>query len=115
MLDELDEEDNMHSIQEAKEEEDDENDHIGKGMRTGLSIEDDEHEDDFNHRVHTGAVTHGDREDIDDMAIAGTQTKIYYQNEEPDHRDFNDDLQEIDEDYPDHYDEDCEEEKLNLI
>ena len=111
MLDELDEERDMHSIQEAKEEEDDEPYQIGRGMRTGLSIEDDEPEDDFNFRAHTGAVTHGDREDIDDMAIAGTQTKIYYQNEEPDHKTLNDDLHEIEDDYEDQYNDDDEEEE----
>lgn len=80
-----DKESRMHSIQETNEENLDEFDQIGQGMRTGLSMEDDEPEDDFNKRDHTPNKARetedlDDREDIDEMDVAGTQTRLQYQS-----------------------------------
>lgn len=83
MLDILDEEPyQMQSIQETKEEEDEDLETYKLGMRTGLSIEDDEHEDEFNHRVGTHYQSSDVRDDIDDMMVAGTKTQLQYQEEE---------------------------------
>jgi len=84
----MENESRMHSIQEAKEEEDEEFENYGKGMRTGLSIEDDDQDDDFNKREATTSNYNNqdnedldDRADIEDMVIAGTKTQMQYQDE----------------------------------
>ena len=76
----------MHSIQEAKDEEDYDLQEYGKGMRTGLSIEEDEPDDEFNKREATNVIPDQtdisrfpDRDDIEDMVVAGTKTRLKHQ------------------------------------
>lgn len=112
MLDELEDsaeqnEAKMHSIQEAKEE--DELEHYSRGMRTGSSIEDDEAEE-FNKRVDTHfEYTEDARDDIDEMPVAGTQTRVKYQQQEEAHQQ-NDDYEEDEEDAQDYENYENEEE-----
>ena len=70
----------MHSIQE----EDEDLEQYSRHMRTGSSIDEDDHnsEEEFNMREPTGYISKNDRDDIDDMEIAGTKTQLKYQKED---------------------------------
>ncbi|CAI2384210.1 unnamed protein product [Moneuplotes crassus] len=78
-LDMEEEKDPMHSIKE----EDEELEQYSRHMRTGSSIEDDEDpEEDFNQRQDSKFVDTDDRDDIEDLQVAGTRTQLQYQEED---------------------------------